>query len=155
MDVALACDRLPGDAPVDRLVVNMLRHEFTSYDADPTQDAHQMVCDAIAARFGWLKPECDRQVRARARGEADDRAYDEWAKDALVAEKAERQARVAESKKVIGQFREGMPVMAKVKGHSRNATVVKVGRTRLTIGFTIKSDADRTAQVYARDVQPA
>lgn len=37
VDVALAYDRPPGDAPVERLVVNMARHGFTSYDADPTR----------------------------------------------------------------------------------------------------------------------
>ena len=43
-EVALAYGRVPGDAPVDRLVVNMLRHEFTSYDADPTRENHRAVC---------------------------------------------------------------------------------------------------------------
>jgi hypothetical protein len=41
IDVALSRDQMPGDAPVDRLVVNMLRHEFTNYDADPTREAHR------------------------------------------------------------------------------------------------------------------
>lgn len=155
IEVSLACDRLPGDVPVDQLVVNMLRHEFTSYDAGPAQEAHRAVCDVIAARFPWLKQECARQVQVRERREAEEHSAAEWAEVQLAAGKAERQARVEEPAKAIGQFSEGMRVTAKVKGHVRDATVLKVGRTRLVIGFKIKTGADRTAQVYARDVQPA
>jgi hypothetical protein len=154
MEVALAYDRLPGDGPVDRLVVNMLRHEFTAYDTDPTQQAHRPVCDAIAARFVWLRSECDRQVRTQSRREAEERCAAVELQAILAAEKAERHARAQEFRQAMGQFRQGMRVTAKVKGHPRDATVVKVGRSRLTIGFTIKSGADRTAVVYARDVRP-
>jgi hypothetical protein len=100
-DAALSRGHTPGDAPVERLVVNMLRHEFTSYDRSQSQEAHRAVCEAIAARFGV-----------------------------------------------------GMRVTATVRGHRREATVVKIGRSRVTVMFQIKSGAVRTAQLYARDVQP-
>jgi hypothetical protein len=134
IEVALAYDRLPGDAPVDRLVVNMLRHEFTSYDADPTQEAHRVVCDAIAARFPWLTTECERQVRMRAHREAEETR---WAADSqaqTAAELAWKRTRAEESSQAIGRFTVGMRVTAKVKGHIRDATVVKVGRPRLNPG---------------------
>lgn len=84
-----------------------------------------MVCDAIAGWFWWLTPDCERQVQLRARREAEEQRFANKWATALAVEKAERQA--------------------------RDVTVVKVGFTRLTI----KSGADRTAEVYPRDVQPA
>ena len=44
-DVALERGHVPGDVPVDRLVVNMLRHEFTSYDAAQTVLMHRVACE--------------------------------------------------------------------------------------------------------------
>jgi hypothetical protein len=34
----------------DRLVVNMLRHEFSDYDDDQSQAAHRVVCEAVESR---------------------------------------------------------------------------------------------------------
>jgi hypothetical protein len=155
VEVALAYDRVPGDAPADRLVVNLLRHEFTSCDAAPARENHRAACEAIATRFLWLRDECERQVQARERQEAGQRAAMDWAEATLAAGQAERKARSEEPGQAIRRFHEGMTVTAKVKGHVREATVVKVGRTRLTIGFKIKTGASRTAVVCARDAQPA
>jgi hypothetical protein len=151
---ALTCDWLTGDAPVERLVVNMLRHEFTSYDAAPTRHRHRVVREAIAERFGWLRAECDRQIQTRARQEAARaRAF-----EAMRAEReraaAWRRKRVAQSTDAVDRFSVGMPVTAVVKGDRRDATVIKVGRSRVRIVFRIKSGAERTAMVYARDVSP-
>jgi hypothetical protein len=71
------------------------------------------------------------------------------------AQAAWRRERVVESKAAIDQFSEGVQVTAIVKGDKRDATVIKVGRSRLTVRFRIKSGAERTALLYARDVQPA
>ena len=49
----------------DQLVVNMLRHEYSDYDRDQSQEAHREVCLAIARRFPWLAVECDRQIAKR------------------------------------------------------------------------------------------
>jgi hypothetical protein len=155
VDVALLRGCVPGDAPMERLVVNMLRHEFTSYDDGPTQEAHRVVCEAIAARFGWLREECERQIQARARQEAEEAGWAAAAREYEVAQAAWRRKRAAESRDGVSQFAVGMRVSASVKGHRRDATVVKVGRSRVTVAFQIKSGAERTAQLYARDVQPA
>jgi hypothetical protein len=52
-----------GEAPCcddHRLVVNMLRHEYTDYDADQSAPGHRAACEAIAARYPWLADECAR-----------------------------------------------------------------------------------------------
>lgn len=150
-EIAAAYGR-DSEAPVDRLVVNLLRHEFTAYDQAPTQEAHRIACDAIAARFPWLAEECRRQVRARA---ADERLVQEGVQmmEAAANEgKRFRAERVAESKAVIGRLKPGMQVRAKVAGRLRNATILKVGRSRVTIEFSIKSGARREALLYARDL---
>jgi hypothetical protein len=56
-------------ANVDRLVVNMLRHEFSDYDADQSQDAHEFVCRTIGTKYVWLSEECERQIESRVRNE--------------------------------------------------------------------------------------
>lgn len=156
MNVALHHGREPGDGgPVDRLVVNMLRHKYTNYDANPSQENHRIACEAVATRYHWLKPECERQIQARMESVAFEREAASWAEETLASERADRRARVDESRQVIGQFSEGMMVIATVKGHQRVATVLKVGRTRLTVGFKIKTGADRTAVIHASEVQPA
>jgi hypothetical protein len=154
VEVALMRDRSPGEAPVERLVVNMLRHEFTSYDAAPTQDRHRVVCEAIGERFGWLRAECDRQIQTRARQQAADAQAFEAMQAELARATAWRRERIAQSQDAVSLFSVGMPVTAMVRGHRRDATVTKVGRSRIKIMFRIKSGAERTALVYARDVSP-
>ncbi len=64
-----------GWVPVDRYVVNMLRHKFTNYDVSRTAARHRAACEAIAANFEWLSPECARQIERRAQSdEAGNRA---------------------------------------------------------------------------------
>jgi hypothetical protein len=145
---------VPGDSPMDRLVVNMLRHEFTNYDENQTQEMHREACEAIAARFGWLGYECAKQIARRA--EEEELARDVNAsQEAWLAEAAQwRRERVQESHQAIKALRVGMRVTAKVQGHEREATVTQVGRSRVSVAFRIKTGAERTALVYARDVQP-
>jgi hypothetical protein len=153
-DVALERGHVPSDGPVDRLVVNMLRHEFTSYDATQTMAAHRAACDAIAARYGWLRAECERQIRQRERAERDKRSALLAAEAQQAAARKWQQDRVTESRTAIDALTVGMDVNATVKGHSRKATITKVGRSRVTVAFRLKSGAERTALVYATDVQP-
>lgn len=153
-DVALERGHVPGDGPVDRLVVNMLRHEFTSYDSAQTVSMHRAACEAIADRYGWLRPECERQIRARERAECDERSAFLAAEAQEVAARKWRHDRVSESRAAIAALTVGMAVNATVKGRSRTATIAKVGRSRITVAFRLKSGAERTALVYARDVQP-
>lgn len=153
-DVARERGHVPGDGPVDRLVVNMLRHEFTSYDLAQTGSMHRASCEAIADRYGWLRPECERQIQARERAERDERLALAAAEAQEIAARQWRHDRVSESRAAITALCVGMAVTATVKGHSRTAIVTKVGRSRITVAFHLKSGAERTALVYARDVHP-
>ncbi|ORA75249.1 hypothetical protein BST28_22135 [Mycolicibacter kumamotonensis] len=153
-DVAIERGHIPGDGPVDRLVVNMLRHEFTTYDETQTVAVHKAACEAIAARYGWLGPECERQVRQREQAERDAQLAVLAGLDEEAAARQWQHDRVAESRATIGALTVGMVVNATVKGHFREATVTKVGRSRVTVAFRLKSGAERTALVYARDVHP-
>lgn len=153
-DVALERGHLPGDGPVDRLVVNMLRHEFTNYDSAQTVSMHRAACEAIAGRYGWLRPECERQIQARERAERDELSALMVTEAQEAAAKKWRQDRVSESRAAIAALAVGIAVNATVKGHSRAATITKVGRSRITVAFRLKSGVERTALVYARDVQP-
>jgi len=153
-DVALTRGYVPGDGPTDRLVVNMLRHEFTSYDATQTAAA-RTACEAIAARFDWLRVECERQIQQCAWAERDECSALVAAETQEAAASKWRQDRVAESCAAIAALAVGLAVQATVKGHSRKATITQVGRSRVTVAFRLKSGVERTAQVYARDVHPA
>lgn len=148
-DVALERGLTPGDGPVDRLVVNMLRHEFTRYDATQTVAAHRAACEAIAARYEWLRPECERQIRQRERAERDERSALLAAEAQEAAARKWQQDRVSESRAAIDALTVGMAVNATVKGHSRKATITKVGRSRVTVAFRLKSGAERSPLVYA------
>ena len=154
IELAMARGQGIGDAPAEQLVVNMLRHEYTSYDDSPTQAAHRAACEAIAARFGWLAGECQRQIAVRELRERQGREWAAAAERHRAEQQAWRRERVTESREACRQLSVGMAVTAKVKGHVRRATVVKVGRSRVTIGFRLKTGAERVAVVYARDVQP-
>lgn len=155
IDLAMARGQVTADFPVGQLVVNMLRHEFTSYDERPTQAAHRAACEAIAGRYPWLAEECHRQVAVRAERERQEREWLAVAEEQQAAWVAWRRERVMESQAVCARLGVGMPVTVKVKGHQRDATVVKVGRSRVTVRFRLKSGAERTALVYAREVRPA
>jgi hypothetical protein len=74
-DVALERGVMPGDAPVDRLVVTMLRDEFTSFDATQTARVHRAAGEAVADRYPWLRPECGRQIRLRELAERDEAGW--------------------------------------------------------------------------------
>lgn len=55
----------PPDRADDRLVVNMLRHEYTSYDGDQSEERYYAANEAIAAQYPWLVDECERQSAIR------------------------------------------------------------------------------------------
>jgi hypothetical protein len=69
LDRAIERDDDLGDPPVDRLVVNMLRHEFSDYDEVATAERHAAICRAIATSFPWLATESERQIERRALAE--------------------------------------------------------------------------------------
>jgi hypothetical protein len=145
------CDWWTAD--VDRLVVNMLRHEFTGYDESRSQRAHAIVCEAIAGKYSWLAAECERQTRRRRDSERLEAAAVSAYEEHEEAQRVWRRERVAESREAIRQLVVGTRILARVKGHERVARIVKVGRSRVTISYRIKSGEERTALVYARDVE--
>ena len=101
---------------------------------------------------------CVQSVSARSgrveRAERDERSAFLAAGAQEVAARKWRRDRVSESRAAIAALTVGMAVHATVKGHSRAATITKVGRSRISIAFRLKSGAERTAVVYGRDVQP-
>lgn len=145
------------DVPTDRLIVNYLRHECTDYDDDQTAERHKAACEAIADRFPYLAEECKRQITRR--GDTDRRLADEAAcYEAQQREwKAARRTRVEESKQAIKAMQVGQQVT-----YRRNekcvytATIVKVGRSKVTVAYRVKTgkDRDRTATVHAALVTP-
>jgi len=151
----IAMERGWGDTncSIDQLVVNMLRHEYTDYDNDQTAARHTAANRAIAARYPWLAAECDRQTERRTAEERDSAAL--WADHLAMQEQIAlmRQETIAASRAICGSFHVGQPVELTIKGHQRSGTVVKVGRSRLTVHYEIKTGAERTAVVYATEVK--
>lgn len=140
-----------------RAVVNWLRHEHTDYDIEQTYERHKIACEAIAEAFPWLAEECSQQIKRRR--EADRRAADEAAQHEAEQEhwKAARRARVEDSKQAI----KGMTVGQQVtywhnEKCSYAATIIKVGRSKVTVAYQVKTgkDRDRTATVHAALVMP-
>ena len=141
-------------APSERLVVNMLRHEFTDYDDDQSARRHQQACDAIADRYPWLRDECLRQVQARKEREHEAALWEVAARAEVERTRQWRRQRVTESHTSIGAISVGDEVSVRVRGHDRIARVTKVGRSRVTVHYAIKNGQAREALVYARDVTP-
>ena len=60
----------PDCSKIDRLIVNMLRHEFTDYDQDRSLSRFIEACNAISANYPWLNDECLRQIAKRRKHNA-------------------------------------------------------------------------------------
>lgn len=155
LDLAVQYEREAPSCDDHRLVVNLLRHEYTDYDADQSAPRHRAACQAIAARYPWLAAECARQITARETAEQEAaRMEREWR-----AEQEQRQAEkrelVAASRAAITALVVGQHVTATVRGHVRHGVLTKVARSRVTMEFTLRSGASRTATLHAAEVQPA
>lgn len=140
---------------VDRIVVNMLRHEFTDYDETQSGQTPTAACRAIGARYPWLAGECECQLRRRRAADEDAAALAEMMNAEEGARRRWRRERAAESRQAIRQLALGMTVRARTRRHDRVARIIKLGRSRITVEFRIKSGQRRTAVLYARDVSPA
>jgi len=66
-----------------------------------------------------------------------------------------RSARVARSRAATGAFRLRLEMTARPKGHKRRARVLKVGRSRLTLAYRIKTGEERSAVLHACHMVPA
>lgn len=154
LDLAVQYERDTPSGDDHRLVVNMLRHEYTDYDADQCASRHRGACEAIAARYPWLAAECARQIADR---DAAERESEEMAQ-AWLAEQEQQRARrrelVVASRAVIVGLAVGQHVTATVRGHVRHGVLIKVARSRVTMEFTLRSGASRTATLHAAEVAP-
>jgi hypothetical protein len=154
IDVSLAYDRDFDPSLTDRLVVSMLRHEFTDYDDDQRVGSFESACAAIAQRFAWLWDECARQVtRRRAMEVEEEDLRSIW--EAEERRRGEfRQKRSADSVRAIADLGLGTEVTSRVRGHLRHGTITWRGRKRVEITFTIKSGEVCTHRLYASEVRP-
>lgn len=154
---ALECDRGDfglSDAPVERLVVNYLRHQCTDYDTDQTQERHRAANEAIAARYPWLAAECERQIRLRAERDAELASLVEFFEIDEERRRAERQAIVAASRDAAKKLRVGQVVSYRSRGRVYAATITRIGRTRVTLTYRLRTGGERTAVVHASLVSP-
>jgi hypothetical protein len=131
------------------IVMAELRVMFSSWSRDKLERA------AIADRYRWLRDGCHRQVQRREQCERDEHAARRMVEERGAEANRWRQDRVAQSRVAIGALEVGMRATATVKGHHRDVTITKVGGSGVTVAFRLKSGAQRTALLYARDVQPA
>lgn len=148
-DLSLAFDHEVSCTPDARLVVNMLRHEYTDYDDDQCAARHSEACDAIAATYPWLADECASQ---NARRMAEDAMWNDAiaAQAAQDAERAEARWRLIEASKVVAKtLAVGQQVSFTVKGHARTGTITAIARSMVTVDYQIRTGAARQVRVYA------
>ena len=137
----------------DRLVVNMLRHEFSDYDDNQSATNFSAACAEIAIRFLWLAPECERQMARRRENDAAADDAHEMFERATLEQQIRRRAISAASSEVIRSLRIGDRVTALVRGRQRSGTIVWVGRKQIEFSFKLKSGQVRTHKVYASEAE--
>ena len=138
------------ETPDERAVVNYLRHEFTDYDNNPSQARHRAACEAIAAQYPWLAEECTRQIKRRAQQEAEEAAMLRAYEAEQARAQAERRALVEASKKMITSLTVGQRVLYKYKRWEYEATISKIGRSKITVTYRLKTSGDqRVKEVHA------
>lgn len=141
----------------DRAIVNLLRHQYTDYEAEPTRERHKEACRAIAAQYPWLAAECERQISRRAQNEWEAEAAYQMVLEQKKEDRERRQALIEASRDIIssGALRIGQRVLYRHGNRTYEATIINVGRSRVTITYHLKtSGAERTKQVYAALVEP-
>lgn len=149
VDLAIERGHDPSCAPDARLVVNMLRHEYTDYDINQSAQRHAEACDAIAGMYPWLADECASQKARRMAEDAENtlRVAEQNARD---AEWKEAKRRLIEASKVAAKtLTVGQQVSLTVKGHARTGTIASVARSMVTVDYRIKTGAARQVKVYA------
>lgn len=144
-----AIERENYETTDERAVVNYLRHEFTDYDDDPTQVRHRAACAAIAAQYPWLVEECTRQIKRRAQQEAAEAAMLRAYEAEQARRQAERRAVVEASKNVITSLTVGQRVLYKYKRWQYEATISKIGRSKITVIYRLKTGDQRVKEVHA------
>jgi hypothetical protein len=151
--ISLAYDRDFDPSQTDRLVVNMLRHEFTDYDDNQSVGRFMKACSEMAVRYPWLSEECERQMLRRRQIDETAEAWGKMAEAQGQREAEERRARSAASAEAIADLHIGQRVRARVRGHERIGTITWIGRRRVEIAFKIASGAERTHRLFASECQ--
>jgi hypothetical protein len=152
--LGLSREDLRSPNKLNPAVVNMLRHEFTDYDElGQTADAHREACRAIAQRFSWLGAECQWQIAQRKdERELAESMYQDY-KAELEERKVKRLALAESSAEVIGQLSLGDEVVVLMRGREYSGVLTWLGHSRVEVTYRLKSGAERTKRVYAREVR--
>ncbi|GHD34843.1 hypothetical protein [Nocardiopsis kunsanensis] len=129
--------------PLDRLVVNYLRHVCTDYDLDQSSHRHRAACEAIAQAFPRLAQECRRQITRRAEQDLEAEQDRLMWEDEKEQQRCEHRAMLAESRKVIQGMRVGQQVAFRLGGHPRTGVITKLGRSRATVAYQVATGRDR------------
>jgi hypothetical protein len=143
-------DRDPDCSKTDRLVVNMLRHEFTDYDCDQSTSRFIAACDAISTHYPWLNDECRRQIAKRRKSEAERTAHLQMMQE----EQEVNRQRSNESSQFIDRFYIGQTVQGRIRGHNRIGEVTWIGTRRVEISFRLATGQERRYRLYASQVTP-
>lgn len=135
--------RSGSQAPIDRLVVNYLRHECTDYDLEQSAPRHRAACEAIARTFPWLAEECRRQVDRRAQQDLEEEELRRALADEEEQHRAERRAMVTRSREVIKGMHVGQRVRFRDGRYPRTGVITKLGRSRVTVAYQVATGRDR------------
>ncbi|MGW4817026.1 hypothetical protein ACWEPB_36025 [Kitasatospora cineracea] len=153
LDLSLAYGYAAVGEGEKRLVVNFLRHQYTDYDyGEQTSARHRATCEAVAARYPWLTEECRARIaRRRHNDESDALAASAWEHERGIEQEA-RQAVAAASREAVRQLAIGDVAEfedGRVRGGRRAATVTNIGRSKVTVEFTLASGEQRTRKLHA------
>ncbi|MFD0353002.1 hypothetical protein ACFVHW_04520 [Streptomyces sp. NPDC127110] len=138
--------------PVERLVVNLLRHEYTDYDEEQTPDRHREACEAIAAAYPWVAEECERQIQRRTRAEKDAERFQDWFEAERELRRDEARELRERSTAAIGALDIGQRVSFRKQGRGYEGLISKVGRTRVTVTYNLRDGQERSWALPAANV---
>ena len=147
----------PGQGlPLQRLVVDHLRNEYTDYSRDRSALRHRQACEAVAARFPHLAHECRLQVRRRHRAEQEA----EWLRrrwgPSRHSHREHHRALTQASRRAICHLSVGQAVTFRSARNHYAGTITKVGRSRVSVAYRTRTgrDRDRVRQIHAALVAP-
>ncbi|GHD20703.1 hypothetical protein [Nocardiopsis kunsanensis] len=146
--------RAPSCAPIERLVVDYLRHLCSDGGTDQGPEPHRQVCEAIAARYPWLAAECRRQVVVRAAEEARDRFHQRSESWERGDRRREHRELVARSREVIGRLRVGQRVGFRYRRFWYTGVIVGLGRTRARVAHRVFTGPERVRMLHAAKLVP-
>ena len=125
-EVLREMSRERGDNGTDRDVVNMLRHEFSTYDSDPrtTEGDYVSVMNAIATDFPWLAEQVARDITGH------ERRLPHWVMAKRYAHER-GQARQKAGREAARGLTVGDRVIVAWRGRDEEAVLTEVRRSRV------------------------